>query len=49
LLLAVSPKLGVNSLAELIALARSDPHKIIIGTNPAARGRRSPIGSMRGG
>ena len=35
LLLAVSPKLGVNSLAELIALARSDPHKIIIGTNPA--------------
>jgi tripartite-type tricarboxylate transporter receptor subunit TctC len=35
LLLAVSPKLGVNSLAELIALAKKDPHKIIIGTNPA--------------
>ena len=25
-LLAVSPKLGVNSLAELIALAKKDPH-----------------------
>lgn len=35
LLLAVSPKLGVNSLAELIALAKKEPHKIIIGTNPA--------------
>jgi tripartite-type tricarboxylate transporter receptor subunit TctC len=35
LLLAVSPKLGVNSLAELIALAKREPHKIIIGTNPA--------------
>jgi tripartite-type tricarboxylate transporter receptor subunit TctC len=34
-LLAVSPKLGVNSLAELIALARKDPHTIVIGTNPA--------------
>jgi tripartite-type tricarboxylate transporter receptor subunit TctC len=35
LLLAISPKLGVNSLAELIALAKKDPHKIVIGTNPA--------------
>lgn len=35
LLLAVSPKLGVNTLAELIALSKKDPHKIIIGTNPA--------------
>jgi tripartite-type tricarboxylate transporter receptor subunit TctC len=33
--LAVSPKLGVNSLAELIALAKKDPHTIVIGTNPA--------------
>jgi tripartite-type tricarboxylate transporter receptor subunit TctC len=33
--IAVSPKLGVNSLAELIALAKKEPHKIIIGTNPA--------------
>jgi tripartite-type tricarboxylate transporter receptor subunit TctC len=35
LLLAVSPKLGVNSLAELIALAKKEPHTIIIGTNSA--------------
>jgi tripartite-type tricarboxylate transporter receptor subunit TctC len=35
LVIAVSPKLGINSLAGLIALARKDPHKIIIGTNPA--------------
>ena len=35
LLLAVSPKIGVNSLAELIALAKKDPHNTIIGTNPA--------------
>ena len=34
-LLAVSPKLGVDSLAELIALAKKDPHTIVIGTNPA--------------
>jgi tripartite-type tricarboxylate transporter receptor subunit TctC len=34
-LLAVSPKLGVNSLAELIALAKKEPHTIVIGTNPA--------------
>jgi tripartite-type tricarboxylate transporter receptor subunit TctC len=35
LLLVVSPKLGVNSLAELIALAKKEPHTIVIGTNPA--------------
>ena len=35
LVLAVSPKLGVNNLAELIALAKAQPHKLIIGTNPA--------------
>jgi len=35
MVLAVSPKLGINTLAELIALARTDPHKIVIGTNPA--------------
>src|SRR5262245_29712335 len=35
LLIAVSPKLGTNTVAELIALARKEPHKIIIGTNPA--------------
>src|SRR5262249_44371824 len=34
-LVAVSPKLGVDSLAELIALAKKDPHTIVIGTNPA--------------
>jgi tripartite-type tricarboxylate transporter receptor subunit TctC len=32
---AVSPRLGVNTLAEFIARAKADPHKIIIGTNPA--------------
>jgi tripartite-type tricarboxylate transporter receptor subunit TctC len=35
LLIAVSPKLGVSSLAELIALAKKEPHTIVIGTNPA--------------
>jgi tripartite-type tricarboxylate transporter receptor subunit TctC len=35
MVLAVSPKLGVNSLAELIARAKAEPHMIIIGTNPA--------------
>jgi tripartite-type tricarboxylate transporter receptor subunit TctC len=35
LLLAVSPNLGVNSLSQLIALAKKDPHTIVIGTNPA--------------
>ena len=32
---AVSSKLGVNTLAEMIALAKREPHKFIIGTNPA--------------
>jgi tripartite-type tricarboxylate transporter receptor subunit TctC len=32
---AVSPKLGVKNLAELIALARAQPDKLAIGTNPA--------------
>ena len=32
---AVSPKLGVNNLAEFIALARAKPDKLLIGTNPA--------------
>ena len=35
MVLAVSPKLGVNSLAEFIALAKAQPDKLIIGTNPA--------------
>jgi tripartite-type tricarboxylate transporter receptor subunit TctC len=35
LVIAVSPKLGVNTLGDLIALAKRDPHKIIIGTNAA--------------
>ena len=35
MVLAVSPKLGVNSLAEFIALAKAQPEKLIIGTNPA--------------
>ena len=37
LVLAVSPKLGISTLAELIALAKTDPHKIIIGGIPPAR------------
>lgn len=32
---AVSTKLGVNTLAELITLAKRNPYKFIIGTNPA--------------
>jgi tripartite-type tricarboxylate transporter receptor subunit TctC len=32
---AVSAKLGVNTLGELITLAKRDPYKFIIGTNPA--------------
>src|SRR5262249_28400155 len=32
---AVSAKLGVNTLGELIMLAKRDPYKFIIGTNPA--------------
>ena len=35
LLIATSPKLGVNTLGDLIALAKKEPHKIIVGTNPA--------------
>jgi tripartite-type tricarboxylate transporter receptor subunit TctC len=35
MVLAVSSKLGVNNLAEFIALAKAQPHKLIIGTNPA--------------
>jgi tripartite-type tricarboxylate transporter receptor subunit TctC len=35
MVLAVSPKLGVTSLAELIARARKEPEKLVIGTNPA--------------
>jgi tripartite-type tricarboxylate transporter receptor subunit TctC len=31
--LAVSPKLGVGSFAEFVALARTQPHKVTIGTN----------------
>ena len=35
MILAVSPKLGVESLGELITLAKEHPYKFIIGTNPA--------------
>jgi len=35
MVLAVSPKLGVNTLSELIALAKEHPYKFIVGTNPA--------------
>ena len=35
MVLAVPPKLGVNNLAELIALAKAQPDKLAIGTNPA--------------
>jgi tripartite-type tricarboxylate transporter receptor subunit TctC len=35
MILAVSSKLAVNSLAEFIALAKNQPYTIIIGTNPA--------------
>jgi tripartite-type tricarboxylate transporter receptor subunit TctC len=35
LLIAVSPKLGIGTLAELISLAKKEPEKIIVGTNPA--------------
>jgi tripartite-type tricarboxylate transporter receptor subunit TctC len=34
LVMACSPKLGVNSLAEFIALAKRTPDKLVIGTNP---------------
>lgn len=33
--LAVSSKLGINTLGELITLAKREPYKFIIGTNPA--------------
>src|SRR5262245_6832533 len=32
MLIAASPKLGVNTLADLIALAKREPYKIVIGT-----------------
>jgi tripartite-type tricarboxylate transporter receptor subunit TctC len=35
MVLAISPKLGVDSLAELIARANKEPYQIVIGTNPA--------------
>jgi tripartite-type tricarboxylate transporter receptor subunit TctC len=35
MIIAASPKLGVANLTDLIALAGKQPHKIIIGTNPA--------------
>jgi tripartite-type tricarboxylate transporter receptor subunit TctC len=35
MLIAASPKLGVNTLADLIALAKREPHKIVIGTTAA--------------
>src|SRR5262245_27640738 len=35
MVLAVSPRLGVNNLAEFIALAKKQPNKFVIGTNPA--------------
>jgi tripartite-type tricarboxylate transporter receptor subunit TctC len=35
LVMACSPKLGVNTLAEFIALAKKMPDKLVIGTNPA--------------
>jgi tripartite-type tricarboxylate transporter receptor subunit TctC len=34
MVLAVSPKLGIDSLSELIALAKRKPDQLIIGTNP---------------
>jgi tripartite-type tricarboxylate transporter receptor subunit TctC len=35
MIIAASPQLGVANLADLIPLAGNQPHKIIIGTNPA--------------
>src|SRR5262249_8399203 len=35
LVMACSPKLGVNTLPEFIALANKMPDKLVIGTNPA--------------
>jgi tripartite-type tricarboxylate transporter receptor subunit TctC len=37
-MIAVSSKLGVNTLAELIALANKEPSKIVIGTSGAGTG-----------
>ena len=33
MLIAVAPRLGITTLAELLALGHKDPHKIVIGTN----------------
>jgi tripartite-type tricarboxylate transporter receptor subunit TctC len=33
--LAASSKLGINTIGELITLAKKEPYKLIIGTNPA--------------
>src|SRR5262245_23482355 len=35
LVMACSPKIGVSSLAEFLALAKKMPDKLVIGTNPA--------------
>jgi tripartite-type tricarboxylate transporter receptor subunit TctC len=35
MLFAVAPKLGINSLAEFVALAKQRPYELLIGTNPA--------------
>lgn len=35
MLISVSPKLGVGTLAELVTRAKNEPYKLIIGTNPA--------------
>jgi tripartite-type tricarboxylate transporter receptor subunit TctC len=34
-MVAVSPKLGINTLGELIALAKKEPHKVAVGTTSA--------------
>ena len=35
MVIAVSSKLGINTLGELITMAKREPDKVIIGTNPA--------------
>ena len=35
MMFAVSPKLGVNSLPDFVALAKQRPYELLIGTNPA--------------
>jgi len=35
MVMACSPKLGVNSLADFLALAKKTPDQLVIGTNPA--------------